>query len=63
MKIKIGDLVKMQDRYDTTDTIGIVVDKQPRNPEARKPQIGIHWFGGSGKIEWEPEGWLEIVGA
>ena len=59
--IKIGDLVKMQDRYYVTDTVGIVVDKHPRVPDAQKSQIGIHWFGGSGKVEWEPEGWLEVV--
>ena len=59
--IKIGDLVKMQDRYYVTDTVGIVVDKHPRVGWTQKSQIGIHWFGGSGKVEWEPEGWLEVV--
>ena len=61
MKIKIGDLVKMQDRYYVTDTVGIVVDREPRDLWAHRPQIGICWFGGSGKIEWEPESWLEVV--
>ena len=58
--INIGDLVKM----DTHETglIGVVVDKEP-DPGRRyqRPQIGIMWIGGSGKVDWEPEPWLEVV--
>ena len=54
--IKIGDLVKVKD-YDT-DLVGIVVD---RDYHRSSIQIGIKWFGGSGKMDWEPEAWLEVI--
>jgi hypothetical protein len=44
-----------------------VVDMYPRiaeratSTELAHPQIGIKWFGGSGKVDWEPEPWLEVV--
>ncbi len=57
--INIGDLVKM----DTHETglIGVVVDRHPKNVSVTRPQIGIMWIGGSGKVDWEPEPWLEVV--
>ena len=58
--IKIGDLVKM----DTHETglIGVVVGKVPETGRRhQRPQIGILWIGGSGKVDWEPEPWLEVV--
>ena len=59
--IKVGDLVRVRD-YDT-NLIGIVLEKEgtPGLNVSTTPQIGIKWFGGSGKIDWEPEAWLEVV--
>ena len=56
---KIGDLVKM--RTHETGLVGIVVDKHPKIPSALPLQFGIMWTGGSGKLDWEPEAWLEVV--
>ncbi len=58
-RIKKGDLVRMHTH--DTGLIGIVVDKEPKGDGFIKQQIGIKWFGGSGKVDWEPEGWLEVV--
>ena len=61
MGIKKGDLVKMKDvRYDS-DLVGIVVDFHSRESKPVGRQIGIKWFKGSGKTDWEPEAWLEVV--
>ena len=61
MGIKTGDLVRMKDvRYDS-DLVGIVVDFHPRESKPVGRQIGIKWFKGSGKVDWEPESWLEVV--
>ena len=57
--IKIGDLVKMDTH--ATGYIGIVVDRHPKAISTTPAQLGIMWAGGSGKIDWEPEGWLEVV--
>ena len=59
MGIKIGDLVKMK----THDTgfVGIVVGSYPKYADSGPTQIGIKWFKGSGKTDWEPESWLEVV--
>ena len=59
--IKKGDLVRMKTHE--TGLVGIVVDRQPEDPDWRKhcAQIGIKWFGGSGKMDWEPEPWLEVI--
>tara|TARA_R100000008_G_C3583763_1_gene170560 strand:- start:901 stop:1089 length:189 start_codon:yes stop_codon:yes gene_type:complete len=57
--IKIGDLVTMPTFE--TGLVGIVVDKEPAGDGFTKQQIGIQWIGGSGKVEWEPEGWLEVI--
>ena len=54
--IKKGDLVKVKD-YET-GLVGIVVD---RDYHRSSTQIGIKWFGGSGKMDWEPEAWLEVI--
>tara|TARA_B100001059_G_C17678467_1_gene498335 strand:+ start:764 stop:961 length:198 start_codon:yes stop_codon:yes gene_type:complete len=60
--IKIGDLVKMDtQRAAGTGLIGVVVDRHPKNVSVTRPQIGIMWIGGSGKVDWEPEPWLEVV--
>ena len=56
--INIGDLVKMKTHE--TGKVGIVIDKHPRGT-GRTAQVGIHWFGGSGKTDWEPQAWLEVV--
>ena len=56
-RIKKGDLVRMG----TGTHVGIVVGRHPKAISARKPQIGIIWIGGSGKVDWEPEPWLEVV--
>ncbi len=63
--VKTGDLVRMKTHE--TGLVGIVVDKYPRvverstPTERAHPQIGVKWFGGSGKVDWEPEAWLEVV--
>ena len=62
-RIKTGDLVRMKDTMYDSDLVGIVVDRHPgdlMHPQ-HTPQIGIKWFGGSGKTDWEPESWLEVV--
>ena len=58
-RIKKGDLVKMHTH--NTGKVGIVVDRHPKAISTTRPQIGIMWIGGSGKVDWEPEGWLEVV--
>lgn len=57
-RIRIGDLVKM--RTHDTGLVGLVLDVHPSELH-KSIQIGIKWFGGSGKIDYEPEGWLEVV--
>jgi hypothetical protein len=56
VKVKVGDLVSMKTH--DTGLVGIVV-KRVRGCT----QIGIKWFGGSGKVDWEPEPWLEVISA
>ena len=56
LSVKVGDLVKMKTH--DTGLVGIVVD---RNHHPNSTQIGIKWIGGSGKMDWEPESWLEVV--
>ena len=58
-RIKIGDLVTMYTH--DTGLIGIVLDKEPKAISTMPSQLGIVWFGGSGKMDWEPEGWLEVI--
>jgi len=58
-RIKKGDLVKMHTH--DTGLVGIVVDRHPKAISTTPTQIGIKWFGGSGKTDWEPESWLEVV--
>ena len=57
-RINIGDLVRMK----THDTgfIGIVLAIYYRGL-SDSAQIGIKWFKGSGKVDWEPESWLEVI--
>ena len=59
--IKTGDLVRMKDTMYDSKLVGIVVGRHPKAVSARKPQIGIIWINGSGKVDWEPEPWLEVV--
>jgi hypothetical protein len=54
--VKVGDLVRMKTHE--TGLVGIVVD---RDYHRSSIQIGIKWFGGSGKMDWEPESWWEGV--
>lgn len=56
--IKKGDLVKMVTH--DTGLLGIVVEMHPRGA-GRTAQVGIKWIGGSGKVDWEPQAWLEVV--
>ena len=57
--IKVGDLVKMGTH--DTGLVGIVLERHPKAISTTPAQIGIKWFGGSGKTDWEPEAWLEVV--
>ena len=54
MRIKVGNLVSMKTH--DTGLVGIVVKRIKGST-----QIGIKWFKGSGKVDWEPEAWLEVV--
>jgi hypothetical protein len=58
-RIKTGDLVRMHTH--DTGLVGIVVDRHPHANHPRDCQVGIKWFKGSGKVDWEPESWLEVV--
>ena len=56
--MKVGDLVRMKTH--DTGLVGIVLETHvPR--VSCNAQIGIKWFKGSGKVDWEPEPWLEVV--
>ena len=57
--MKVGDLVKMETHE--TGFVGIVVSRHPKTPDNKPAQLGIIWTGGSGKIDWQPEGWLEVI--
>ena len=57
--VKVGDLVRMKTHE--TGLVGIVVGLHPRQSKPMGMQIGIKWFKGSGKTDWEPESWLEVV--
>ena len=59
--IKTGDLVRMKDTMYDSDLVGIVVDRHPHANHPRDCQVGIKWFKGSGKVDWEPESWLEVI--
>jgi hypothetical protein len=56
--MKVGDLVRMKD-YDK-GLIGLVVCVHPSELHKSR-QVGIQWCSIGGKIQWEPEGWLEVV--
>jgi len=59
-RIRVGDLVRMKTH--DTGLVGIVVERHPIATGTTSPaQIGIQWGGRPGKVEWEPEGWLEVV--
>lgn len=58
--VKRGDLVRMTD-YET-GLVGLVVDIHPSELH-KAVQVGVQWIGRPGKVEWEPEGWLEVVSA
>ena len=55
---RVGDLVRMHTH--DTGLVGIVVERHPKAISTTPAQLGIMWTGGSGKIDWEPEGWLEV---
>ena len=59
--MKVGDLVRMKTH--DTGLVGIVLEvyQAMSNKEPGGVHIGIKWFGGSGKVAWEPESWLEVV--
>ncbi|HIB01538.1 MAG TPA: hypothetical protein EYO31_06605 [Phycisphaerales bacterium] len=63
MRVKVGDLVRMKLGMYDSDLVGIVLEvyQAMTNKPAGGVQIGIKWFGGSGKMDWEPEPWLEVV--
>jgi hypothetical protein len=54
--IKIGDLVRM--KAHDTGLVGIVVD---RDYHRSSIQVSIMWCGGSNKMAWEPESWVEVI--
>jgi len=56
---RVGDLVKM--RTHETGLVGIVLERHPKAISTTPAQLGIMWAGGSGKMDWEPEAWLEVV--
>ena len=56
---RVGDLVKMHTH--DTGLVGIVIDRHPKAISTTPAQVGIMWTGGSGKMDWEPETWLEVV--
>ncbi len=58
--IKKGDLVRMKDRYYSSEMIGIAMDREPKAISTTPAQIAIHWFDVN-RVEWEPEGWVEVV--
>lgn len=58
-RIRIGDLVTMYTH--NTGLIGVVLDRKPKAISTTRAQICIKWFNGGGSVEWEPEGWLEVV--
>ena len=58
-RIKIGDLVRMKTH--DTGLLGIVLERHPKAISTTPAQIGIQWCSRSGKVEWEPESWLEVV--
>ena len=58
-RVRIGDLVKM--RTHETGLVGLVVYRHPKAISTTPAQLGIKWAGGSGQIDWEPEGWLEVI--
>ncbi len=58
-RIRVGDLVKM--RTHDTGLVGIVLERHPKAMSTTPAQIGIRWLGASGYMDWEPEGWLEVV--
>jgi hypothetical protein len=45
--------------YDT-GLVGLVVDIH-RSDLHKSVQVGIMWLPKPGKVEWEPERWLEVV--
>jgi len=57
--IKTGDLVRMKTH--NTGLVGIVMGRYPKHATTGPIQIGIKWFKGSGKTDWEPASWLEVV--
>ena len=58
-RIKTGDLVRMKTHE--TGLVGIVIGRYPKHATVGPIQIGIKWFKGSGKVDWEPASWLEVV--
>jgi len=58
-RIKKGDLVRMKTHE--TGLAGIALERHPVAISTTPTQIGIKWFGGSGKMDWEPEAWLEVI--
>ena len=56
---RVGDLVRMHTH--DTGLVGIVLERHPKAISTTPAQLGIMWTGGSGKIDWEPESWLEVV--
>ena len=58
-RIKKGDLVRMKTHE--TGLVGIALERHPVAISTTPTQIGIKWFGGSGKMDWEPEAWLEVI--
>ncbi len=56
--MKIGSLVRMHTHQ--TGFVGVVVSFNKRG-YGRTALVGVRWIGGSGKIDWEPKAWLEVI--
>ncbi len=57
-RVRTGDLVRM--KHHDTGLVGLVVNVHPSELH-KSVQVGIMWLPKPGKVEWEPEGWLEVV--
>ena len=52
----------MKMKHYDTGLVGLVVDVH-RSELHKSVQVGIMWVPKPGKVEWEPESWLEVVSA
>ena len=50
----------MKMKHYDTGLVGLVVDVH-RSELHKSVQVGIMWVPKPGKVEWEPESWLEVI--